>query len=103
MYVADVDLPAAGTWGADSRPRPRARPPRRSDSPSTSGESTPTVQVGDQGAGLEDADRCRCRRRRREDLDRRDAGPGFYKTSVADALAANKPFVLVFATPKFCT
>jgi len=26
----------------------------------------------------------------------------FYETSVADALAAKKPFVLVFATPKFC-
>ena len=29
--------------------------------------------------------------------------PAFYQTSVADALAAHKPFVLVFATPKFCT
>ena len=29
--------------------------------------------------------------------------PAFYKTSVADALAAHKPFMLVFATPKFCT
>ncbi len=27
----------------------------------------------------------------------------FYETSEADALAAKKPFVLVFATPKFCT
>ena len=26
----------------------------------------------------------------------------FYETSIADALAAKKPFVLVFATPKFC-
>ena len=26
----------------------------------------------------------------------------FYETSVADAVAANKPFVLVFATPRFC-
>lgn len=26
----------------------------------------------------------------------------FYQTSVADALAARKPFVLAFATPKFC-
>jgi hypothetical protein len=26
----------------------------------------------------------------------------FYETSVADALAAKEPFVLVFATPKFC-
>ena len=29
--------------------------------------------------------------------------PAFYTTSVADALAAHKPFMLVFATPKFCT
>jgi hypothetical protein len=28
--------------------------------------------------------------------------PAFYETSVADALAAHKPFVLAFATPKFC-
>jgi hypothetical protein len=28
--------------------------------------------------------------------------PGFYKTSVKAALAAHRPFVLVFATPKFC-
>ena len=29
--------------------------------------------------------------------------PAFYQTSVADALAAHKPFILIFATPKFCT
>ena len=29
--------------------------------------------------------------------------PAFYQTSVADALAAQKPFILIFATPKFCT
>jgi hypothetical protein len=28
--------------------------------------------------------------------------PAFYQTSVADALAAHTPFVLVFATPAFC-
>ena len=27
----------------------------------------------------------------------------FYTTSIADAVAAHKPFVVVFATPKFCT
>jgi hypothetical protein len=31
-----------------------------------------------------------------------DPDPAFYETSVADALAAKEPFVLVFATPKFC-
>ena len=29
--------------------------------------------------------------------------PAFYKTSVDAALAAHQPFVLIFATPKFCT
>jgi hypothetical protein len=28
--------------------------------------------------------------------------PAFYQTSVAAALAAHKPFILIFATPKFC-
>ena len=28
--------------------------------------------------------------------------PAFYETSVDEALAAKKPFVLIFATPKFC-
>jgi hypothetical protein len=28
--------------------------------------------------------------------------PRFYETSESDALAAKKPFVLIFATPKFC-
>jgi hypothetical protein len=34
-----------------------------------------------------------------------DASPtkAFYETSIADALAAKKPFVVAFATPKFCT
>jgi hypothetical protein len=29
--------------------------------------------------------------------------PAFYQASVDQALAAHKPFVLIFATPKFCT
>ncbi len=29
--------------------------------------------------------------------------PAFYRTSVKDALAAGRPFVLVFSTPLFCT
>lgn len=29
--------------------------------------------------------------------------PRFYKTSIADAISDHKPFVVVFATPKYCT
>ncbi len=31
-----------------------------------------------------------------------NAAPGFYTTTVAEAIAANLPFVLVFTTPAFC-
>ena len=31
-----------------------------------------------------------------------DPVPAFYETSIADAVAAEKPFVVAFATPKFC-
>jgi hypothetical protein len=31
-----------------------------------------------------------------------DPEPALYQTSVADALAAHKPFLVAFATPKFC-
>jgi hypothetical protein len=66
-------------------------------------DSTPTVQVGASAPASDtptaaDVD---------GDLSRistdEDPVPAFYETSVADALAAHEPFVLVFATPKFCT
>lgn len=33
----------------------------------------------------------------------RHPDPRFYKTSIADALRKHEPFVVVFATPKYCT
>jgi hypothetical protein len=32
-----------------------------------------------------------------------DPVPAFYETSVDQAIASHEPFVLIFATPKFCT
>jgi hypothetical protein len=32
-----------------------------------------------------------------------DPDPDFYRTSIEDALKAGRPFVVTFATPKFCT
>ena len=104
LYVLDVDLPEAGTWGAEittaapggpaetiratfevldastrwSRSATEPRRPRRRPSP-TSGATSSKISTDT------------------------TPDPAFYETSVADALAAHKPFVLVFATPKFCT
>jgi hypothetical protein len=103
MYILDVDLPEAGVWGAEFT----------TEAPSAQREtvrltfdvhdSTPTVRVGQPAPAsktptLADVggDVAKISTDPKPD-------PAFYTTSVADALAAHKPFMLVFATPKFCT
>jgi hypothetical protein len=103
MYVVNVDLPEAGTWGAEfttSAPGSAAETVRMTfsvlDTPTAiavgqkaPASKTPTLaDVGNDAAKIStDA----------------TPDPAFYSTSVADALAAKKPFILIFATPKFCT
>ena len=103
MYVVNAELPEAGVWGAEIT---TAAPQAESETIRMTFEvadSTPTVQVGDQAppsdtptAADVDGDLARL------STDENPV-PAFYETSVADALAAKQPFVLVFATPKFCT
>ncbi len=102
VYVIDVDLPTSGTWGAeftavigDSAPESiraifdvQPTPSVVSVGDAAPASDTPTLADVDGDVALISTD---------------DAPvEAFYQTSVADALAANKPFVLVFATPKFC-
>jgi hypothetical protein len=103
MYIVNADLPEAGTWGAEfttGAPGAEAETTRLTfsvlDTPTAIavGQKAPaskTPTLADVGG---DATRIST-----------DAtpDPAFYKTSVADALAAHKPFILIFATPKFCT
>ena len=102
VYVFDANLPTAGSWGAQFT--------------LTTGDSAPElirvgfdvqpdaagVGIGDpapasDSATLADVD---------GDITRisTDDEPvkAFYETSISDALAANEPFVVAFATPKFC-
>ena len=102
MYVLDVDLPQAGTWGAEfttAAPGSVAETvrltfPVRSEVPTIRvGQPSPaskTPTAADVGGDLS-----------KISTDQKP-DPVFYQTSVADALAAHKPFMLVFATPKFC-
>jgi hypothetical protein len=103
MYIVDVDLPQAGTWGAEFT----------TEAPGSAAETvrltfdvhdgSPTVAVG-QPAPASDTptldDVGGDAKRISTDA---DPDPAFYAISVADALAQHKPFLLVFATPKFCT
>jgi hypothetical protein len=102
MYIADVDLPEAGTWGAEfTTAIPNAQPEtiRLSftvlDTPTSIavGQKAPpskTPTAADVGGDLA-----------KVSTDAKP-DPAFYGTSVAAAVATHKPFILIFATPKFC-
>ncbi len=102
VYVFDADVPTAGTWGAQftlttGDSAPEVIRVRFDVQPDAAG-----VAIGDPAPAsdtptLADVD---------GDITRisTDDEPveAFYETSVADALAEKQPFVVVFATPKFC-
>ncbi len=106
MYVVDVDLPEAGVWGADftwtatnADGVEHGEAVRMTfsvlDTPTAVavGQKAPaskTPTVADVGGDIT-----------KVSTDT-DPDPAFYQTSVTDALAAKKPFMLIFATPKFC-
>ena len=102
VYVAEVDLPAAGVWGAEFTTQLNDAAPEsirvqfdaqpESTVTAVGGEAppsdTPTLTDVDGDVSLISS----------------DAEPveAFYETSIADAIAAKEPFVVAFATPKFC-
>ncbi len=103
MYVLDADLSTAGTWGVELTTAAPGSPAETVRMQFPVRASVPTVQVGKPAPASKSPTAA-------------DVGgdlamistdpkpdPAFYGTSVAAALAAHKPFMVVFATPKFCT
>ena len=102
VYIGHATFPSAGAWTADFSTEapgsPRATTTFGFDvrnkvdvvSPGDAAPSVKTPTLADVGG----------------DLAKISSDPTpvkrFYETSEADALAAKKPFVLIFATPKFC-
>lgn len=100
VYVTNVDFPTSGVWGAEFmtnrsgaqsirvqfevQPEPRVV----SVGDAAPASDTPTLEDVGGDVGLLSTDD--------------DPVEAFYQTSVADALEAGEPFLLVFATPKFC-
>lgn len=102
VYVTHADFPVAGAWtavfttaapGAPEESIPFSFDVREDANVVEPGEKAPSVEtptladVGDDVTKVSTDE---------------TPVPAFYETSVADALVAKKPFVLVFATPKFC-
>jgi hypothetical protein len=102
VYVTHATFPVAGAWmasfttvapGSPSQTIPFSFDVQKEASVVWPGEKAPSVDtptLADVGGDVAKIST--------------DTNPdkAFYETSVADALAARKPFVLVFATPKFC-
>jgi hypothetical protein len=103
MYILDVDLPEAGVWGAEFTTEAPGSAPETVRLTFEVHDASPTVAVGDPAPASDTPTL--------DDVGGNlaqistDTHPvaAFYSTSVADALAAHEPFILVFATPKFCT
>jgi hypothetical protein len=101
LYRAQVEFGRPGAWGLEvltAEPEGGQRTGRMvfavrefTRTPAIGAEApaseTPTATTPDEIAAISTDD---------------DPDPAFYTTSVADALAADEAFVLVFATPAFC-
>jgi hypothetical protein len=102
VYVADLDLPTAGTYGVEFM---TAVAGGTTEVIRTGFDVQPTssvIAVGDKAPPSETPTLADVG----GDVSKisTDAHPvkAFYETSVAQAVADHKPFVLAFATPKFC-
>ena len=102
-YVANTEFPTAGQWKAVFVTQAPNKPAEAIgvgfdvlDKASTVGVGQPAPATSNPTAADVDGNLAMISSDAHPD-------PAFYQTTVADALAAHKPFVLVFATPAFCT
>lgn len=103
LYAADVTFPRAGRWGTrftatfpDGKTETVRADYDVAESGTTPAIGAPAVSVDTPTVvDVEGGDLARL-------SSDSDPDPRFYQTSVADAIASNTPFVLVFATPAFC-
>jgi hypothetical protein len=103
VYAVDATLPEAGTWGLELT-SPAASGPAPVLRVTTDVLDTSTVvKVGDKAPASDTPTLTDVGGDASKISTDTDPDPDFYKTSVADAIAAKEPFILVFATPKFCT
>jgi hypothetical protein len=102
FYVATATFPDAGRWGAEFTTQLKDAAPETIRMTFDVSTDSRVVRVGEEAPAsdtptAEDVD---------DDLAQLstdpDPDPALYETSVKDALAAGKPFVLIFATPAFC-
>jgi hypothetical protein len=102
IYVASVDFPAAGDWIAHFTTAAAGKPEERIDFQLQVADKKSVISPGDKAPSVDTPTLASVG----GDVSKisSDAKPdkAFYQTSIAAALAAHEPFVVIFATPKFC-
>lgn len=103
FYVVPATFPEAGEWGAEVTTALNDAAAETIRMRFEVATSSPVIRVGDPAPASETQTAASVG----GDLARisTDASPNpfLYEVSVKEALAAHEPFVLIFATPKFCT
>jgi hypothetical protein len=101
IYVTTVDFPAAGDWVAHFATAKASQPEERFDFRFQVLEKKRVIVPGDTAPSVETPTIASAGDVSKVSTDTKP-DPAFYETSVSVALADHKPFVLIFATPKFC-
>jgi hypothetical protein len=102
VYVANVDFPTSGLWGAEFTTEAPGSPAETIRFQFDVQSTPAVVSVGDEAPPSDTPTLADVGGDVTRISTDDDPVPAFYETSIADAVAGRKPFVVVFATPKFC-
>jgi hypothetical protein len=102
VYVIDLDLPTAGDYGVELTTTPAGGSAETIRTTMEVQPSTSVISVGDKAPASDTPTLDGVGGDISKISTDPNPDPAFYTTSIADALAAHKPFVVAFATPKFC-
>jgi hypothetical protein len=102
FYVAAVTFPEAGDWGAEFTTTVAGGAPEKVRMIFEVATSSPVIRVGDPAPASDTPTAASVGGEFARISTDSHPDPAFYQQSVKEALAAGEPFVLIFATPKFC-
>jgi hypothetical protein len=103
VYILSADFAHAGLWGMEIITQPSGGPEETIRLRFDVAQSTPTVRVGQKAPESDTPTAADVGGDLALLSTDDDPEASFYDTSVVDARRAKRPFVLAFATPKFCT
>jgi hypothetical protein len=102
VYILSTEFAHAGAWGVEIVTQPRGGAEEKIRLRIDVATEIPTVRVGQKAPKSDTPTATDFGGDLALLSTDNDPDPSFYDTSVSDALEAKKPFVLAFATPKFC-